>query len=154
MRTIVEATYKRPAYLATLRELVRCTQAFERYSVAHVRQLGLTAAQFDVVATLGNTEGMTCGELGEKTLITKGTLTGVLDRLSERGLIERLEDANDARRTHIALTSQGEAVFAKCFPAHLAYLQRAFDRVAPAELNAMRGALATLRAAFEKDMFK
>jgi DNA-binding MarR family transcriptional regulator len=150
----VKISYKKPTYLPTLRELVRCNQAFERYSAAHVRQLGLTAAQFDVIATLGNTEGMTCGELGEQTLITKGTLTGVLDRLSERGLVERCEDASDARRTRIALTSAGETVFAKCFPVHLAYLQRAFDRVAPAELAAMTRALAGLRVAFEKDIFK
>jgi MarR family transcriptional regulator, 2-MHQ and catechol-resistance regulon repressor len=150
----VKIAYKKPAYLPTLRELVRCNQAFERYSAAHVRQLGLTAAQFDVIATLGNTDGMTCGELGEKTLITKGTLTGVLDRLSERKLIGRCGDANDARRTRIALTVQGEEVFAKCFPAHLAYLQRAFDRVSPAELKSMSDGLAALRVAFDKDLVR
>jgi MarR family transcriptional regulator, 2-MHQ and catechol-resistance regulon repressor len=150
----VKIDYQKPAYLPTLRALVRCNQAFERYSAAHVRQLGLTAAQFDVIATLGNTDGMTCGELGEKTLITKGTLTGVLDRLAERKLIERCVDASDARRTLIALTTQGDEVFAKCFPAHLAYIQRAFDRVAPAQLKAMSEGLAALRAAFEKDIFK
>jgi MarR family transcriptional regulator, 2-MHQ and catechol-resistance regulon repressor len=154
VRTIVKISYKKPAYLPTLRELVRCNQAFERYSAAHVRQLGLTAAQFDVIATLGNTDGMTCGELGEKTLITKGTLTGVLDRLSERAFVERCGDAQDARRTMIKLTASGEEVFAKSFPAHLAYCQRAFDRVPPAQMKALTEGLAALRAAFEKDVVR
>ena len=44
---------------------------------------GLTVSQADVIFTLGNTAGMTCGEIGERTLITKGTLTGVIDRVSE-----------------------------------------------------------------------
>ena len=35
---------------------------------------GLTHAQFDIIATLGNTPGMSYKELGDKTLITKGTL--------------------------------------------------------------------------------
>jgi DNA-binding MarR family transcriptional regulator len=72
-----------------LRELARCYQAFEAHSGAHVRSLGLTPAQFDIVATLGNTPGMSFKELGEKTLITKGTLTGVVDRLEAQRLVRR-----------------------------------------------------------------
>jgi DNA-binding MarR family transcriptional regulator len=63
--------------------LAECMQLFEQISTAKVRQFGLTH-QFDIIATLGNTQGMTCKELGEKTLITKGTLTGVLDRLEQK----------------------------------------------------------------------
>jgi MarR family transcriptional regulator, 2-MHQ and catechol-resistance regulon repressor len=144
--------YKKPAFLPTLRELVRCNQAFERYSAAHIRTLGLTPPQFDVLATLGNTDGMTCKELGDKTLITKGTLTGVLDRLQERGLIERCEDARDARRTHVALTRAGDAVFAETFLPHLAYLDRAFSRLSVSEMKQLETSLATLHAAFEKEI--
>lgn len=141
----------KPAFLPTLRELVRSNQAFERYSAAHVRELGLTPAQFDVIATLGNTPGMSCKELGEKTLITKGTLTGVLDRLAERRLIERCDDSGDARRTHIALTPTGEALFADVFPRHLAHLERAFSRLSASELKQLEQALAALRVAFGKE---
>jgi MarR family transcriptional regulator, 2-MHQ and catechol-resistance regulon repressor len=143
--------YAKPAFLPALRELVRCNQAFERYSSAHVRVLGLTPAQFDVIATLGNTDGMSCKTLGEKTLITKGTLTGVLDRLQERGLIERRDDGNDARRTHIALTASGAALFAETFLPHLAYLDRAFSRLSASELKHLQSSLAALRAAFDKE---
>ena len=71
-------------FLPSLRELVRCYQTFSAYSAAHLRTLGLTPPQFDIVATLGNTPGMTPKEVGEKTLITKGTLTGVVDRLAAK----------------------------------------------------------------------
>ena len=141
-----------PAYLPTLRQLIRCTQAFERFSGAHVKSMGLTESQFDVIATLGNTEGMTCKELGERTLITKGTLTGVLDRMEARTLITRRTDTADARRTHIALTRRGNMLFAEVFPAHLKHLQRAFGRVSEIELNHLRDGLATLRLAFEKEL--
>jgi MarR family transcriptional regulator, 2-MHQ and catechol-resistance regulon repressor len=148
----VKLKYDKPAFLPTLRELVRCNQAFERFSNAHVRSLGLTPPQFDVIATLGNTEGMSCKALGEQTLITKGTLTGVLDRLEERRLVERRADANDARRTHVALTAAGEALFANVFPPHLAHLDRAFSRLSLAELKALQSGLATLHAAFDKSI--
>jgi len=84
--------------------------------LALVRSLGYTDAQFDIIATLGNTKGMSCKELGEKTLITKGTLTGVLDRLEQKGLIQRERGDDDKRQLFIQLTAQGEQVFEKIFP--------------------------------------
>ena len=141
----------KPEFLYVLRQLIRCTQAFERFSGAHVKTMGLTESQFDVIATLGNTDGMTCKELGDRTLITKGTLTGVLDRMAARGLISRQADADDARRTYIALTRKGSILFADVFPVHVAHLQRAFDRLSIDELNHLHVGLSTLRAAFEKE---
>jgi DNA-binding MarR family transcriptional regulator len=138
-----------PTFMPTLRQLMRCTQAFERYSGVHVKQLGLTESQFDVIATLGNTDGMTCKDLGERTLITKGTLTGVLDRMEARGLISRRADPVDARRTHIALTRAVNAMFEEVFPAHLKHLQRAFGRVDAAELERLRAGLTALKDAFD-----
>lgn len=143
-----------PAYLSTLRQLIRCTQSFERLSGAHVKSMGLTESQFDVIATLGNTKGMTCKELSERTLITKGTLTGVLDRMEARTLITRSADAIDARRTHIALTHTGSALFIRVFPAHLKHLQRAFDCVPKNELDRLRDGLTILQLAFERELIQ
>src|SRR5450631_2007789 len=112
--------------LSTLRELASCYQAFERYSAVHLRSIGMTPAQFDIIATLGNTAGMSCRELGERTLITKGTLTGVLDRLEARGLIRRKADTSDRRSMRITLTAAGEREFERCFAPHVEHLQRAF----------------------------
>ena len=137
-----------PTYMLTLRQLIRCTQAFERFSGAHVKTMGLTESQFDVIATLGNTQGMTCKELGERTLITKGTLTGVLDRMEARGLVSRMADAGDARRTHIALTRKGGALFDEAFPAHMRHLKLAFDRIPAEELVQLHNHLSDLRLAF------
>jgi MarR family transcriptional regulator, 2-MHQ and catechol-resistance regulon repressor len=77
-------------FLLVVRELARAYQAFSAYSEAHVRQFDLTPAQFDVIATLGNTNGLCMGELGEKTLITKGTLTGVIDRSKSSSSVVKL----------------------------------------------------------------
>ena len=59
---------------------------------------------------------MTCKELGEKTLITKGTLTGVLDRLILKGIIIRTPDEADRRQSIVKLTLTGEQTFADIFP--------------------------------------
>lgn len=103
-------------YLKSIRLLAECMQGFERLSGEHVRECGLTHAQFDIIATLGNTAGMSYKELGEKTLITKGTLTGVIERLEHKGLVERERNANDKRSFFVRLTAAGEATFRDVFP--------------------------------------
>jgi MarR family transcriptional regulator, 2-MHQ and catechol-resistance regulon repressor len=135
-------------FLPLLRELSSTYQAFEVYSSAHVRSLSLTPAQFDIVATLGNTAGMSPKELGEKTLITKGTLTGVVDRLEDKKLVCRAASPSDGRCQIIQLTPQGEKLFSRIFPAHLTHMERAFSGFLPKELAGMTASLRRLREAF------
>lgn len=135
-------------FLPALRELAMAYQAFEAYSSAHIRTLDLTPAQFDIIATLGNTTGMPLKELGEKTLITKGTLTGVVDRLTDKNLVRRVASPSDGRSQIVQLTAQGEALFATVFPAHLDYLAQAFTELSAPDLVSMETTLSRLRAAF------
>jgi MarR family transcriptional regulator, 2-MHQ and catechol-resistance regulon repressor len=135
-------------FLPLLRELSGTYQAFEVYSSAHVRSLSLTPAQFDIVATLGNTAGMSPKELGEKTLITKGTLTGVVDRLVTKKLVRRAPSHTDGRCQIIQLTPQGEKAFARIFPAHMAHIERVFAKFSPEELDELTANLHRLREAF------
>jgi MarR family transcriptional regulator, 2-MHQ and catechol-resistance regulon repressor len=135
-------------FLLVVRELARAYQAFSAYSEAHVRQFDLTPAQFDVIATLGNTNGLCMGELGEKTLITKGTLTGVIDRLIQKQLVCRQTPSDNRRNVMVKLTPEGQQVFDRVFPAHMAHLQDRFDRLDPSELELLKVLLGRLRQAF------
>lgn len=136
------------SFLPALRELASAYQAFEIYSAAHIRTLGLTPAQFDIVATLGNTPGMPLKELGEKSLITKGTLTGVVDRLAGKQLVRRVASPSDGRSQIVQLTARGEALFARIFPEHLAHMGSAFAELGPEDLANLENTLRRLREAF------
>jgi DNA-binding MarR family transcriptional regulator len=142
---------KPAAFLPALRELARCYQAFESYSSRHVRSLGLTSSQFDIIATLGNTAGMTFKELGEKTLITKGTLTGVVDRLEAKKIVHRLPSPTDGRCQIVRLTSKGEEVFAEAFPAHLAHIGKALAGFDPGQLQQTHELLKRLGSVFRRE---
>ncbi len=139
---------QKPSFLPLIRELARCYQSFESHSNRHVRTLGLTGCQFDIVATLGNTPGMNFRELGKKTLITKGTLTGVVDRLEEKGIVRRSADSRDGRSQIVRLTKAGEALFSEVFPEHVRYMSEAFAGLAESEIQSMRQMLVRLGSVF------
>lgn len=139
----------RERFLPLIRELVESTRAFETLSARHIRTLDLTPPQFDIIVTLGDTAGMSCKDLGEKTLITKGTLTGVLDRLEAKGLLARAQSPNDGRSWHIALTTKGEALYEKIFPEHLDHVRPAFANYSDEALESLRRELTQLREAFQ-----
>ncbi len=136
------------SFLPVLRELALAYQAFERYSAPDMKVLGLTSTQFDIIATLGNQPPVTCKELGEKTLVTKGTLTGVLERLEMKGIIERKLNPGDARSQMIGLTKDGQKLFEKVFPQHLEHLEKAFGKLSEDEMAEIQGSLKKLRAIF------
>lgn len=142
---------EKPAWLSTLVGVVRAYQAFDAMSDAHIRQLGLTSPQFDIIATLGNTPGMTCREIGERTLITKGTLTGILDRLEAKGILTRVVSSDDRRSFTVKLTRKGEACFESVFPAHLAFMDRYFARLSADERAGIEACMARFRAVLRDD---
>lgn len=71
---------------------------------------GLTAAGFDVLATLrrsGAPFALSPSDLVAWTMVTSGTMTNRLDRLEAKGLIERRTNPKDARGSVVALTKEG-----------------------------------------------
>jgi DNA-binding MarR family transcriptional regulator len=128
-----------------VRLLAECLQSFERFSGESVRQCGLTHAQFDIIATLGNTQGMTYKELGEKTLITKGTLTGVIDRLEQKGLVARERSSDDKRSFYVRLTDCGEAVFRDVFPKVVEHGRQLFSSLSDNDFDDIDASLHKLK---------
>ncbi len=142
--------FKDDPYLKVLRPMVEAYLAFSRVDNRHIRSMRLTPSQFDVIATVGDTEGLTCSELSEATLVTKGTLTGVLDRLEAKDLIRRGTVAEDRRCTQIRLTGKGEALFRKTFAAHAEFLRPYFERaLTQKEADQARTLLEHIRDSFQ-----
>lgn len=144
-------TFKNAAkqdFLPVMRALVRAYQDFAAYDAAGHRAAGLTSPQADVLFALGNTQGLTFREIGEKTLITKGTLTGVIDRLEGKRLVQRVPNPKDMRCTVVQLTGNGTLAFEEHFPRHIAYLKTRFDQLSSSDKRAALRLLQKIRAVF------
>jgi DNA-binding MarR family transcriptional regulator len=82
---------------------------------AHRRHLGerydLLMTEFDMIAALGNTDGLNMGQLAAGMITTPANVTRVAQALEKRGLIERKRAAHSDREVIARLTPAGEAFF-------------------------------------------
>ena len=81
-----------------------------------VRALGLTRPQWLALVRLKRRPGCSQSELADMMEIEKAPLGRIVDRLTEKGWIERRADAQDRRINRIYLTDRGERVFAAISP--------------------------------------
>jgi DNA-binding MarR family transcriptional regulator len=138
------------AFIPLMQQLASAYQAFSLCDAEGLRTSGsnLTPSQARVIFTIGGTDGMTCKDIGDITLITKGTLTGVIDRLEEKGLVERWSVEGDGRKTIVALTRRGERVYEKEYPKHIAFLKEKFDKLGARDRKQAIALLEKIRALF------
>ena len=79
--------------------------------------------EFDVLAALrraGKPYQLSPGQLLRETMVTSGTMTNRIDRLSERGLVDRSPDPSDRRGVLVGLTSAGKRAVDGAFETLLA----------------------------------
>ena len=76
-------------------------------------ELGLTYPQYLVLLVLWETQPLSVGDLGRRLYLDSGTLTPLLKRMEQAGLVTRARDPLDERRVLIGLTPSGKAMKAK-----------------------------------------
>lgn len=84
-------------------------EVIRRYTIL-LEPLDLTYPQYLAMLTLWEFGEQSVGEIGEKLHLDSGTLTPLLKRLQNKGLIERMRSVNDERSVKIHLTEQGNAL--------------------------------------------
>jgi DNA-binding MarR family transcriptional regulator len=138
------------AFIPLMQELAGAYQAFSLYDAEGLRKSGsgLTPSQARVIFTIGGTECMTCKDIGDITLITKGTLTGVIDRLEEKGLVERWSVEGDGRKTIVALTRRGQRIYEREFPRHVEFLKEKFGKLGAGDRKQATALLQKIRGLF------
>jgi DNA-binding MarR family transcriptional regulator len=105
------------------RELRRFFAFSERVAQA----AGLPAQQYQALLAIKGHPGrdrVTVGELARELLVAQHSASELADRLAEKGLLARLADERDRRRTLLALTPEAEAVLSGMARTHLEELRR------------------------------
>jgi MarR family transcriptional regulator, 2-MHQ and catechol-resistance regulon repressor len=105
-------------YIDAARALIKVGFHLPNLPNGTYQRYDLNLAQVDVLVALASAEEttLTCSEVAEKTLITKGGITGVLDKLEARGLVRRMPSRDDRRSILVRLTAKGVEFFRKFYP--------------------------------------
>ena len=103
-------------------KLARAYATFNKATVKDIRRYGLTQPQFGTIECLGHLGPMTIGELSRKMLVSGGNMTCVVDNLEKEGLVVRRHSETDRRSVIVALTLEGEELFARIFPLHARFI--------------------------------
>jgi DNA-binding MarR family transcriptional regulator len=110
---------------------------------------GLTLPQFDVLAQLHRQAAMTPGQLTRELLVTAGNVTGIVERLVQRGLVERRAVPEDRRAVLLRLTPRGRQAMRRAIPRHRRDVESLLSAVPAHELARLRDALGALNRALE-----
>ncbi len=112
---------------------------------AAAQPYGLTWAQWAVLARLERQEGIKQAELAESLDIQPITLTRLIDRLCERGMIERRADPNDRRAKRLFLTPAARPLLDRLWTLGSDLLAEVLAGVEESELTRMIAHLTTIR---------
>jgi MarR family 2-MHQ and catechol resistance regulon transcriptional repressor len=107
--------------------LARAHNAVYSHVQDDISQRGLTVAEFGVIEALYHKGPMLLGEVQRRILVSSGGITYLVDRLAEKGLVERRECTEDRRARYAALTPAGEALVMEIFPRHARRLEQAVE---------------------------
>ncbi|MGH7336963.1 MAG: MarR family winged helix-turn-helix transcriptional regulator [Myxococcota bacterium] len=113
-------------------------QALQRKSKRMLRTLGVTGPQRLVLRIVGRFPGLSAGDLARLLHVHPSTLTGVIARLEQSGLLARTTDRRDARRSLLALTNKGRRFDVATEGTVEAAVARALAHLRPQQLEATR----------------
>src|SRR3954454_22693218 len=118
--------------------LVHVFQKVQQATVGELRQAGLSLGQFDVLAQVGASEGLTQQQVADALLVTKSNVCQLLDRMERAGLVERQQHG---RTNHLYLTEEGRRLYQRVVPAHERRLAEHLSSLTPEEQTTVLGLL-------------
>ncbi|NHN55662.1 MarR family transcriptional regulator [Calidifontibacter sp. DB0510] len=154
---IVEAWHReRPdldvAPMHVLSRISRLARQFDRTRGTTFAAHDLESWEFDVLSALrreGRPYELSPGALGQATLVTSGTMTNRVDRLAQRGYVERRPAPTDRRGVLVRLTAKGRTVVDAAMADLLDHERALLDGLPAAERDALAIALRQLLTAVE-----
>ena len=132
----------------SIRVWFRLARLMGRMQVAisgRLREIGISIPQCDVLTTLSEREGMSQQQLAERLYVTKGNISGLLDRLEEAGYVERRAAASDRRQYSLYLTESGRAMAESAIAVQHKWIASTLGRMTEADLATLDARLVALR---------
>ena len=121
--------------------MMKAMRALTRYAAAGIEETGLGLSDFGVLEVLLHKGPLPVNTIGPIVDLTPGSISIAVDRLFAKGLVSRVESAEDRRVRIVALTPRGKALIDSAFRKHSGQMKRVFSELSPEELRGLETAL-------------
>jgi MarR family 2-MHQ and catechol resistance regulon transcriptional repressor len=104
--------------------LWKAAKAVEKVDRESIDQTGLGLSDFTIMEALLHKGPLAINQIGQKVLLTSGSMTAAVNRLERKGLVKRIQDASDGRCFYVRLTKRGRKVINDAFYRHQQNLEK------------------------------
>lgn len=114
--------------------LIRAADAIHDAIKCDAAGYGLNATEFSVLELLYHQGRQPIQAIGKRVLIASSSITYVVDKLEQKGYVEREACKEDRRVTYASLTDGGQELMKRIFPEHERQMDTLFAGLEPAEV--------------------
>lgn len=125
--------------------LIRLEARMQAAVGERLRDIGVSIPQTDVLTTLSEQDGVSQQELAKRLYVTKGNISGLIDRLETAGFVERRPAEADRRQHAITLTPAGRDMAEKAIAVQRRWVEATFGRMSGDDLAELDRRLVALR---------
>jgi MarR family 2-MHQ and catechol resistance regulon transcriptional repressor len=119
------------------RVVMKAMRALTSYAAAGIEETGLGLSDFGVLELLLHIGPMPVNTIGPIVDLTPGSISIAVDRLVAKGLVSRVESAEDRRVRIVALTPRGRDLIVSAFREHSWQMKKVFSELSPEELRSL-----------------
>ena len=121
--------------------MMKAMRALTKYAAADIEETGLGLTDFGVLEVLLHKGPLPVNTIGPIVDLTPGSISIAVDRLFAKGLVRRVESAEDRRVRMVALTPRGKDLIVAAFRKHSGQMKRLFSELSSEELRGFEVAL-------------
>ena len=121
--------------------MMKAMRALTRYATTGIEETGLGLSDFGVLEALLHKGPLPVNTIGPIVDLTPGSISIAVDRLVAKGLVSRVESAEDRRVRVVALTPRGKDLIVSAFRKHAGQMKKVFSELGPEELRVLEEAL-------------
>jgi len=121
--------------------MMKAMRTLTRYAAAGIDETGLGLSDFGVLELLLHKGPLPVNALGPLVDLTPGSISIAVDRLVAKGLVSRVESAEDRRVRIVSLTAQGKDLIVAAFRKHSGQMKRVFSELSAEELRSLEASL-------------
>lgn len=136
-----QCTARNRRYMEAWLQIIRSYEHFQAQIAGLLQEHGLTVPQFEVLSTLASAECENQQELAGRLRMTKGNIVGLIDRLSDRGWVEREQVPGDRRVNRVKITPSGLAFISAVLPEQAQVVEEMLSALDETEIERLRALL-------------